>query len=59
MTKEISGHLVKSVSFLQRHARSDAQRRADGGQDGDQRLDDGFPNVLLAHDENPITQISL
>lgn len=31
-------------------AARDAQRRPDGGQDGDQRLDDELPDALLVHD---------
>ena len=31
------------------HTAGDAQRGSDGGQDGDQRLDDGFPNSFLVH----------
>ena len=31
------------------HAAGDAQRSSDGGQDGDQRLKNDLPNVLLVH----------
>jgi len=31
------------------HAAGNAQRSSNGGQDGDQRLDDGFPNCFLVH----------
>ena len=31
------------------HAAGDAQRSSDSGQDGDQRLKDDLPNVLLVH----------
>ena len=34
---------------LQPHAAGDAQRSSNSGQDGDQRLDDEFPNVFLVH----------
>ena len=37
------------VLRLQPHAAGDAQRSSDGGQDGDQRLKDDLPNVLLVH----------
>ena len=37
------------VLRLQPHAAGDAQRSSDGGQDGDQRLDNGFPNSFLVH----------
>ena len=31
------------------HAAGDAQRSSNSGQDGDQRLDNGFPNCFLVH----------
>ena len=31
------------------HAAGDSQRSSDSGQDGDQRLKDDLPNVLLVH----------
>ena len=34
---------------LQPHAAGDAQRSSNSGQDGDQRLDNGFPNCFLVH----------
>ena len=34
---------------LQPHAAGDSQRSSDSGQDGDQRLDNGFPNSFLVH----------
>ena len=34
---------------LQPHTAGDAQRGSNGGQDGDQRLDNGFPNSFLVH----------
>ena len=37
------------VLRLQPHAAGDAQRSSDCGQDGDQRLKDDLPNVLLVH----------
>lgn len=37
------------VLRLQPHAAGDAQRSSDGGQDGDQRLKNDLPNVLLVH----------
>ena len=34
---------------LQPHAAGDAQRSSNSGQDGDQRLDNGFPDCFLVH----------
>ena len=34
---------------LQPHAAGDSQRSSNSGQDGDQRLDNGFPNCFLVH----------
>ena len=31
------------------HTAGDAQRSSNSGQDGDQRLDNGFPNSFLVH----------
>ena len=31
------------------HAAGDAQRSSNSGQNGDQRLDNGFPNCFLVH----------
>ena len=34
---------------LQPHAAGNAQRSSNSGQNGDQRLDNGFPNCFLVH----------
>ena len=34
---------------LQPHAAGDSQRSSNSGQDGDQRLDNGFPDCFLVH----------
>ena len=40
---------VVACSAELHHAAGDAQRSSNGGQDGDQRLKDDLPNVLLVH----------
>ena len=55
LISEAAGVLLRAcvvagcVLRLQPHAAGDAQRSSDGGQDGDQRLKDDLPNVLLVH----------
>ena len=40
---------VVACSAELHHAAGDAQRSSNSGQDGDQRLDNGFPNCFLVH----------
>ena len=40
---------VVACSAELHHAAGNAQRSSNSGQDGDQRLDNGFPNCFLVH----------